>query len=108
MNNLLDAPTTAAAETAISAKATRMLLRLVRAGQPISRIELARRLDINRSTVTDIFKPLISDGFCVKNRLRQHRRATSCVVVRRWESFSTATKPFSSASISAFGVRKSG
>jgi predicted NBD/HSP70 family sugar kinase len=62
MINLLDAPTTTVTETAIPAKATRMLLRLVRAGQPISRIELARRLDINRSTVTDIFKPLISAG----------------------------------------------
>ena len=49
-------------ETAIPAKTTRMLLKLVRAAQPISRIELARRLAVNRSTVTDIFKPLISGG----------------------------------------------
>jgi predicted NBD/HSP70 family sugar kinase len=47
---------------ATPAKTTRMLLRLVRAAQPISRIELARRLDVNRSTVTDIFKPLINAG----------------------------------------------
>ncbi len=44
------------------AKTTRMLLRLIRALQPISRIEIARRLDVNRSTVTDIVKPLISAG----------------------------------------------
>ncbi|HZH35306.1 MAG TPA: helix-turn-helix domain-containing protein, partial [Pyrinomonadaceae bacterium] len=47
-------------ETANPAKTARMLLRLLRGAQPISRIELARRLNINRSTVTDIFKPLIS------------------------------------------------
>lgn len=39
-----------------------MLLRLVRAAQPVSRIELARRLGINRSTVTEIFNPLIKAG----------------------------------------------
>lgn len=44
------------------AKTTRMLLRLIRATQPISRIEIARRLNVNRSTVTDIVKPLISGG----------------------------------------------
>ncbi|MGI9035313.1 MAG: ROK family protein [Pyrinomonadaceae bacterium] len=33
---------------------------MMRAAQPISRIELARRLDVNRSTVTDIVKPLIA------------------------------------------------
>ena len=44
------------------AKTTRMLLRLIRALQPISRIEIARRLDVNRSTVTDIVKPLLNGG----------------------------------------------
>jgi predicted NBD/HSP70 family sugar kinase len=39
-----------------------MLLRLLRAAQPISRAELARRLGVNRSTVTDTFKPLIAAG----------------------------------------------
>ncbi|MDQ3816483.1 MAG: ROK family transcriptional regulator [Acidobacteriota bacterium] len=46
-----------------SAKAPRMLLRLLRATQPISRAELARRLGCNRSTVTDVFKPLIAAGY---------------------------------------------
>lgn len=45
------------------ARTTRMFLKLLRATQPISRIELARRLGINRSTVTDIAKPLIKSDF---------------------------------------------
>ncbi len=64
MKTLADAvknPTTTV-ETAVPAKTTRLLLRLVRAAQPISRIELARRIGVNRSTVTDIFKPLIAAG----------------------------------------------
>lgn len=48
------------AERLNPAKTARMLFRLVRASQPISRIELARRLNVNRSTVTDIVKPLIN------------------------------------------------
>ncbi|HWS90069.1 MAG TPA: ROK family transcriptional regulator [Pyrinomonadaceae bacterium] len=44
------------------AKATLMLLRLLRAAQPISRAELARRVGVNRSTVTDAFKQLIAAG----------------------------------------------
>ncbi|HYO91478.1 MAG TPA: winged helix-turn-helix transcriptional regulator, partial [Pyrinomonadaceae bacterium] len=39
-----------------------MLLKLLRAAQPISRVELARRLGVNRSTVTETFKPLIAQG----------------------------------------------
>lgn len=45
---------------------SRMLLRLVRAAQPISRIELARRLAVNRSTITDIVKPLVKSGLIVE------------------------------------------
>jgi predicted NBD/HSP70 family sugar kinase len=55
-------PNAGSADFAAPAKATRMLLRLLRAAQPISRVELARRLGINRSTVTDAFKPLITQG----------------------------------------------
>lgn len=36
-----------------------MMMRLIRAAQPISRVELARRLNVNRSTITTIIKPLI-------------------------------------------------
>jgi predicted NBD/HSP70 family sugar kinase len=50
-------------DNAISpAKTTRMLLRLLRAAQPISRVEIARRLSVNRSTITDITKPMINSG----------------------------------------------
>jgi predicted NBD/HSP70 family sugar kinase len=51
-----------AAEATAPARATVMLLRLLRAAQPISRAELARRVGVNRSTVTDTFKPLIAAG----------------------------------------------
>jgi len=44
------------------ARTTRLLLRLLRAAQPISRADLARRVGVNRSTVTDIFKPLTAAG----------------------------------------------
>ena len=49
-------------EQQIPARATVMLLRLLRAAQPISRAELARRVGVNRSTVTDAFKQLITTG----------------------------------------------
>ena len=49
-------------EPQVRAKATVMLLRLLRAAQPISRAELARRVGVNRSTVTDAFKQLIAAG----------------------------------------------
>src|ERR1051325_6970091 len=49
-------------DTQAPAKATVMLLRLLRAAQPISRAELARRVGVNRSTVTDAFKQLIASG----------------------------------------------
>lgn len=40
----------------------RSLLKIVRAAQPISRADLARRLNVNRSTVTEIVKPLLASG----------------------------------------------
>jgi predicted NBD/HSP70 family sugar kinase len=43
-----------------SGGSARSLLRLVRARQPISRAELARQLGVERSTVTDIVKPLLN------------------------------------------------
>jgi predicted NBD/HSP70 family sugar kinase len=54
---VIDAP-----EPQAPARATLMLLRLLRAAQPISRAELARRVGVNRSTVTDAFKQLIAAG----------------------------------------------
>jgi predicted NBD/HSP70 family sugar kinase len=46
----------------VSPSTTRTLLRTVRAAQPISRAELARRLDISRSSITELVKPLLSAG----------------------------------------------
>jgi hypothetical protein len=40
----------------------RTMLRIVRAAQPISRVDLARRLEVNRSTVTELVTPLIASG----------------------------------------------
>lgn len=37
-----------------------LLLKIVRAAQPISRVELAKRLNVTRSTVTEIVKPLLA------------------------------------------------
>lgn len=62
MSISLSSVITATNDGASPARATRMLLRMVRAAQPISRADLARRLNLNRSTVTEIFKPLINSG----------------------------------------------
>ena len=59
------------------AKATVMLLRLLRAAQPISRAELARRVGVNRSTVTDAFKQLIAAGVVREEPLHQPAPGTS-------------------------------
>ncbi len=39
-----------------------LMLRLIRANQPITRTEIAKRLEIDKSTVTDNAKPLIATG----------------------------------------------
>ncbi|HEY8559037.1 MAG TPA: ROK family transcriptional regulator [Pyrinomonadaceae bacterium] len=44
------------------AKKGSLLLRLIRAAQPITRTEIANRLDIDKSTVTENVKPLIGAG----------------------------------------------
>ena len=45
-----------------SGDTARAMLRIVRAAQPISRVDLARRLKVNRSTVTVMVTPLIASG----------------------------------------------
>ena len=63
ISNIQPLKTESTAESGASpAKTTRMLLRLLRAAQPISRVEIARRLNVNRSTITDITKPMIQSG----------------------------------------------
>ncbi|MGC2237592.1 MAG: ROK family transcriptional regulator [Pyrinomonadaceae bacterium] len=44
------------------ARTTRLILRLIRSMQPVSRVDLARRIGVNRSTVTDISKLLLKAG----------------------------------------------
>src|ERR671933_928617 len=58
-----------AVETTSTTRAALVLLRLLRAAQPASRAELARRLGVNRSTVTDTFKPLIAAGLVREDAL---------------------------------------
>src|SRR5258706_10809218 len=56
-------PESALQRAAITSSDTaRAMLRIVRAAQPISRVDLARRLEVNRSTVTVIVTPLIASG----------------------------------------------
>lgn len=45
-----------------SARKRNLLLRLIRSAQPMTRTDLAARLDIDKSTVTDNIKPLIDAG----------------------------------------------
>lgn len=56
-------------ETSEPARAKRLLLRMLWAAQPVSRIELARFISINRSTATEIFKPLINSGVILEKPL---------------------------------------
>lgn len=46
----------------VSNETTHAMLRMVRAAQPISRADLARRLEVHRSTITEIVKPLLASG----------------------------------------------
>ncbi len=52
----------ASAGTPNPARKGSLLLRLIRAAQPITRTEIASRLEIDKSTVTDNVKPLIAAG----------------------------------------------
>jgi predicted NBD/HSP70 family sugar kinase len=73
-----EAPAPAQAQTAtVAVGAARMILRLVRAAQPIPRVEIARRLGVNRSTVTEVVKPLLAEGI-----LREGQETPTAGVVR--------------------------
>ena len=54
-----------------TAKKRSLLLRLVRAGQPISRTEIATRLQIDKSTVTENVKPLLDAGVLREETLKE-------------------------------------
>jgi predicted NBD/HSP70 family sugar kinase len=45
------------------------LLRLIRASQPITRTEIAERLSIDKSTVTENIKPLVADGVIIEESI---------------------------------------
>lgn len=53
------------------AKKRSMLLRLIRAAQPISRTEIATRLQIDKSTVTENVKPLLDAGILREETLKE-------------------------------------
>jgi predicted NBD/HSP70 family sugar kinase len=53
------------------ARGKRIVLRLIWASQPISRAELSRRIGFNRSSVTDIVKPLISEELLIEEALEK-------------------------------------
>jgi predicted NBD/HSP70 family sugar kinase/ribosomal protein S25 len=52
----------AAPATSSPTGAAQMILRTIRAAQPITRVEIARRLGVNRSIVTEVLKPLCATG----------------------------------------------
>lgn len=57
------------AETPTTAKKSNQLLRLIRAAQPISRTEIATRLGVDKSTVTENVKPLLASGVLLEETL---------------------------------------
>jgi len=56
-----------------SRETTRAMVRIVRAAQPISRADLARRLDVRRSTITEMVKPLLASGLLREAEPQQMR-----------------------------------
>src|SRR5262245_3519078 len=57
----------ATGDIAIAGKRS-LLLRLIRASQPISRTEIVERLNIDRSTVTENVRPLIASGILTEEK----------------------------------------
>lgn len=53
------------------AKKRSLLLRMIRAAQPITRTEIAQRLEIDKSTVTENVKPLIAAGL-IREEVREN------------------------------------
>lgn len=77
-----------------------LLLRLIRGGQPITRTEIAERLGIDKSTVTENIKPLVDSGV-----LREEKAESSTGSRRsRVLSFDDSKKYFIGVNL---GVRRS-
>jgi predicted NBD/HSP70 family sugar kinase len=76
ISNEQTGPLKTGADVSSAPKASRLLLRLLRAAQPISRVELARRLGLNRSTVTDTFKGLVASGVVLDETARPDSEAS--------------------------------
>ena len=74
---VVEEPAPAAQSATGAVGAARMILRLVRAAHPIPRVEIARRLGVNRSTVTEVVKPLTIEGV-----LREEQEAPHAGVAR--------------------------
>ena len=67
-----------------------LLLRMIRASQPITRSELAKRLGIDKSTVTEYVKPLLSAGILTEGEANtggQGRRPRALSFADRGEYF---------------------
>lgn len=75
------------------------LLRLIRASQPIMRSEIAERLSIDKSTVTEHVKPLIAAGILREDARSEEGRRRS-----RYLSFNETDKIFAGVNL---GVRRS-
>ena len=59
-------------ETSGTSTSTRYsLLQIIHAAQPVSRVELARRLGIKRSRVSEIINPLLAAGVCRETSFEQ-------------------------------------
>lgn len=52
-----------------SSRKLNQLLRLIRAAQPITRTDIAERLSIDKSTVTENVKPLVADGVIIEEAI---------------------------------------
>jgi predicted NBD/HSP70 family sugar kinase len=68
-----EVPTTTS--VGISNDTVRAVLKIIRAAQPISKTDLAKRLDIKRSTLTSIIKPLLSSNIIRETEL-EHNQST--------------------------------
>lgn len=89
----------AARPSAASGRKGNQLLRLIRAAQPITRTEIAERLSIDKSTVTENIKPLVTSGVIIEESSYSETYGRKA----RFLSFSDAKVMFGGVN---FGVRR--